>query len=57
MGRIPIYPDEAWTEDLPESTRRMVSTLTRPLLGRYGYLDEEETPVDEPVLEEVIARD
>jgi len=38
VGRIPIRPDEAWAEDMAHGTRRMVSTLTRPLLGRYGYL-------------------
>lgn len=42
VGRIPIRADEAWSDELPESTRRMVSTLTRPLLGRYGYLREDE---------------
>ncbi|WP_307789097.1 sulfotransferase [Glycomyces salinus] len=42
VGRIPIRHDEAWADELPESTRRMVSTLTRPLLGRYGYLREDE---------------
>ncbi|MCC3764966.1 sulfotransferase [Glycomyces sp. TRM65418] len=62
VGRIPIMPDEAWTEDLPEGTRRMVSTLTRPLLGRYGYLDEDEAPAEadpaeEPAREEVSVRD
>lgn len=62
VGRIPLRSDEAWTEDLPEATRRMVSTLTRPLLGRYGYLDEDEAPVaedltPEPAREEVSVRD
>ncbi|WP_232805715.1 sulfotransferase [Glycomyces xiaoerkulensis] len=47
VGRIPIRTDEAWAEDLPESTRRMVSTLTRPLLGRYGYLNEDEPAPDD----------
>ncbi len=47
VGRIPIRPDEAWAEDMAHGTRRMVSTLTRPLLGRYGYLAEGERAVEE----------
>jgi hypothetical protein len=48
VGRIPIHPDEAWSESMPSGTRRMVSTLTRPLLNRYGYLrelDSERQPI------------
>ncbi|MQM24918.1 sulfotransferase [Glycomyces albidus] len=54
VGRIPIRPDEAWTEDLPDGTRRMVSTLTRPLLGRYGYLAEDEEPLEDSARERLV---
>ncbi|QSB06957.1 sulfotransferase [Natronoglycomyces albus] len=42
VGRIPLLHDESWTEAMPSGSKRIVSTLTRPLLGRYGYLDDEE---------------
>ncbi|HEU5128349.1 MAG TPA: sulfotransferase [Glycomyces sp.] len=47
VGRIPIRSDEAWAEDMAHGTRRMVSTLTRPLLGRYGYLAGEQPAAQE----------
>lgn len=37
-GRIQIRPDSAWREAMLPSTRRTVTTLTLPLLMRYGYL-------------------
>lgn len=39
VGRVPLQHDDVWTEALPANRRRLVSTLTRPLLNRYGYLD------------------
>ncbi|GAA4906537.1 sulfotransferase [Stackebrandtia albiflava] len=41
VGRIPLRHDDAWTTALPASHRRLVEAITRPLLGRYGYLDRE----------------
>lgn len=43
VGRVPLRHDDAWTQAMPANRRRLVSTLTRPLLGRYGYLDEDAT--------------
>lgn len=40
VGRVPLRHDDAWTEAMPANRRRLVSTLTRPLLGRYGYLTD-----------------
>jgi Sulfotransferase family len=37
-GRIPIRPDDAWRTAMLPRKRRVVTTLTLPLLGRYGYL-------------------
>lgn len=51
VGRIPLLHDESWTEAMPSSSRRLVSTLTRPLLGRYGYLDDDEPLQPIPVQE------
>ncbi|MGH8793209.1 MAG: sulfotransferase [Stackebrandtia sp.] len=49
VGRVPLRHDDEWTEELPASRRRLVSTLTRPLLNRYGYLNS--NPADgRPVL-------
>jgi hypothetical protein len=39
VGRVPLRYDNAWTEELTPSRRRLVSTLTRPLLNRYGYVN------------------
>ncbi len=36
-GRIPIRPDEEWRTAMPAGQRRMVTTLTLPLLSHYGY--------------------
>lgn len=41
VGRIPLRFDDAWTDELAPSQRRLVATLTRPLLSRYGYNDED----------------
>jgi hypothetical protein len=37
-GRIPIRPDDKWHTAMPAGKRRTVTTLTLPLLGRYGYV-------------------
>ncbi len=52
VGRIPLRHDDAWTEAMPVGRRRLVSTLTRPLLGRYGYLSDE--PSDGPAALDVV---
>ncbi|CAM3556575.1 sulfotransferase [Stackebrandtia soli] len=39
VGRVALRHDNAWRTNLPASRRRLVSTLTRPLLRRYGYRD------------------
>jgi UDP-N-acetylglucosamine transferase subunit ALG13 len=36
-GHVAIKADEAWRHSLPERDRRVVSALTRPLRGRFGY--------------------
>jgi hypothetical protein len=36
-GRIPIHPDMAWRAALPTRDRRLVTSITWPLLLRYGY--------------------
>jgi hypothetical protein len=36
-GRITLREDLEWVESLSPSDRRTVTTLTRPLLRRYGY--------------------
>lgn len=45
VGRVPLSYDDAWTQQLSPARRRIVSTLTRPLLSRYGYNGQ---PVDKP---------
>jgi hypothetical protein len=37
-GRVPIRPDNNWRSAMLASKRRTVTSLTLPLLGRYGYL-------------------
>ena len=37
-GRIDIKADERWRTAMPATARRTVTTLTLPLLRRYGYL-------------------
>lgn len=39
-GRIPIRHDDRWQTAMLASKRRAVTTLTLPLLMRYGYLSE-----------------
>lgn len=46
VGRIPLRHDDVWMDELPTGRRRLVSTLTRPLLNRYGYLDRPVTVPD-----------
>lgn len=36
-GRIPLREDVEWAEKLGDLDRRLVTTITRPLLRRYGY--------------------
>jgi hypothetical protein len=38
-GELPIRADEEWRTKMDERDRRTVSTLTAPLLRRYGYRD------------------
>ena len=37
VGPIPLRRDDAWRTALPGRQRRVVSALTAPLLGLYGY--------------------
>jgi hypothetical protein len=37
QGALPIRLDDAWRTQLPRSSRRVVTSLTLPLLIRYGY--------------------
>jgi hypothetical protein len=37
-GRVRIRPDDTWQTAMRASNRRTVTTLTLPLLMRYGYL-------------------
>lgn len=39
-GTVELRLDEAWREKMKPSDKAIVTTLTRPLLSRYGYLDE-----------------
>ncbi|GLZ80962.1 sulfotransferase [Actinorhabdospora filicis] len=45
VGRIPLRRDEEWRDELPSAQRRLVRTLTAPLLNRYGYISR---PVELP---------
>lgn len=36
-GDVTLVPDEAWRREMPARARRTVTTLTSPLLLRYGY--------------------
>jgi hypothetical protein len=36
-GPVTIRSDDAWRVEMPGRDQRLVSLLTRPLLGRYGY--------------------
>ena len=38
-GQIRISPDISWRTHLPSRKRELVTTLTAPLLARYGYFD------------------
>jgi hypothetical protein len=37
LGRVPLRVDERWVRELPGRDRRLVSSLTLPLLRWYGY--------------------
>ena len=37
-GEVALRRDEAWRSELPAADRRRVTSLTLPLLARYGYL-------------------
>lgn len=52
VGRIPLRRDEEWRDELPSAQRRLVRTLTAPLLNRYGYISrpvELGTPAPPPM--------
>ncbi|WP_025273881.1 sulfotransferase family protein [Haloglycomyces albus] len=53
VGRIPIQTDKMWATDLTPRTKRVVSTLTRPLLGRYGYLRPDDNANEPQTTKEV----
>lgn len=36
-GTVEIRPDREWAYDIKSGDRRLVSSLTFPLLARYGY--------------------
>lgn len=36
-GPVEVRVDDRWRSDMPESDRRLVTNLTRPLLYAYGY--------------------
>ena len=36
-GHLPVKTDAAWREHLAARDRRIVTTLTWPLLARYGF--------------------
>ena len=37
IGSVPLRPDDAWRRALPRGDRRLVGSLTAPLLMTYGY--------------------
>lgn len=37
-GPVALRRDDAWRDELPAADRRLVTALTAPLMGRYGYL-------------------
>ncbi|WP_157249344.1 sulfotransferase [Nonomuraea typhae] len=37
VGRVELSRDDTWHTALPRSHRRLVTTLTLPLMSRYGY--------------------
>ena len=39
VGPVPLRRDDAWRSALQPGQRRLVTALTAPLLGRYGYRD------------------
>ncbi|CAN5300874.1 sulfotransferase [soil metagenome] len=36
-GRMPLRLDEAWRQEMPAGSRRLVELMTSPLRRRYGY--------------------
>jgi hypothetical protein len=44
-GTIELRPDEEWREKMARSSRRVATTLTLPLLWRYGYLPRQRTTI------------
>jgi hypothetical protein len=45
-GDVRIRPDDAWQRDMPARDRRLVASMTLPLLLRYGYLAPAADPAD-----------
>jgi hypothetical protein len=37
MGDLDLRADQAWQRQMPQRDRRMVTALTLPMLGAYGY--------------------
>lgn len=37
VGRVPLRRDDAWRSAMPRRQRRLVTSITWPLLVRYGY--------------------
>jgi Sulfotransferase family len=44
-GAIELRPDEEWRKTMAISSKRIATTLTFPLLRRYGYLQGHRAPV------------
>jgi hypothetical protein len=50
-GEICLRMDTEWQEKMSPAHKQIVTTLTAPMLGRYGYLNED-APTAEPSLHE-----
>lgn len=51
-GRIAVRADDRWRDELPRAQRALVTAMTAPMLGRYGYLTSPR-PVSGAALREV----
>jgi len=47
-GTIPLRRDDDWRAALPAADRRVVTTLTAPLLLAYGYIGRGQRPMEHP---------